>query len=116
MIIANEKEAPAQVLESPELKDVAMKVLVSPEEGWQDHVMRLFELGEGGYTPRHTHDWPHINYIVEGKGVLHVNGQDTPIESGSYAFVPAGSTHQFRNAGNGRFRFICIVPREGHQF
>jgi len=62
------------------------------------------------------HDWPHINYIVEGRGVLHVDGRDTPIESGSYAFVPAGSTHQFRNAGSGRFRFICIVPTEGHQF
>lgn len=115
MIIANEMDVEAQVIESPELKDVAMKVLVSPEQGWQDHVMRLFELGEGGYTPRHTHDWPHINYIVAGRGMLHVDGRETPIKSGSYAFVPAGSTHQFRNVGNEKFRFICIVPQKGHQ-
>jgi quercetin dioxygenase-like cupin family protein len=29
--------------------------------------------------------------------------------------VPANTEHQFRNTGDGTFRFICIVPTEGHQ-
>jgi quercetin dioxygenase-like cupin family protein len=37
------------------------------------------------------------------------------VEAGSYAYVPADKLHQFRNAGDGMFRFICIVPKEGHQ-
>ena len=115
MVIGRDQEVEAQTIESPEVKNAKMKVLISPEEGWSDHVMRVIELGDGeGYSPKHTHDWPHINYILEGQGILHVDGEDTPVEAGSYAFVPPGSHHQFRNAGEGTFRFICIVPKEGH--
>ena len=114
MIVANEKDVHAMVLESPEVKEAAMKVLISPKEGWEGYVMRVIELGKDGYSPKHTHDWPHINYILEGSGSLHINGKDTPIEAGSYAYVPAGSLHQYKNEGGGMFRFICIVPEEGH--
>jgi quercetin dioxygenase-like cupin family protein len=114
MIVANEKDIPAMVMESPEVKAAAMKALISPTEGWEGYVMRVVELGEGGYSPKHAHDWPHINYILEGSGSLHINGEDTPIEAGSYAYVPAGSLHQYKNDGSAIFRFICIVPKEGH--
>jgi quercetin dioxygenase-like cupin family protein len=114
MIIGKEKDIPPIVMESPEVKDAAMKVLISPEEGWEGYVMRVVELGEGGYSPKHTHQWPHINYILEGTGTLQIDGKDNPIETGSYAYIPAGSLHQYKNKGNGRLRFICIVPKEGH--
>ena len=114
MIVSNEKDVHAMVLESPEVKNAAMKALISPAEGWDGYVMRVIELDEGGYSPKHTHDWPHINYILEGKGSLHIEGRQNPLEVGSYAYVPAGSLHQYKNEGSGTFRFICIVPQEGH--
>src|SRR5512137_1789977 len=43
----------------------------------------------GGHTPRHTHPWPHINFIASGSGSLHVAGEDHPLAAGSYAYVPA---------------------------
>jgi len=114
MIVANEKDVPSMVMQSPEVKNAAMKALISPKQGWEGYVMRVVELAEGGYSPRHAHEWPHINYILEGRGTLHIDGQDTPVEAGSYAYVPAGSRHQYTNGGKGMFRFICIVPEEGH--
>ena len=114
MTVGKETDLPPNVMESPEVKAAAMKVLISPEEGWDGYVMRIIELGESGYSPKHIHDWPHINYILEGKGSLHIDGKDTAIEAGSYAYVPAGSLHQYKNEGNELFRFICIVPKEGH--
>jgi quercetin dioxygenase-like cupin family protein len=114
MIVANEKNTHAMVMESPEVKAAAMKALISPQEGWGGHVMRVVELGESGYSPKHTHEWPHINYVLEGKGSLHIDGKDNPIEAGSYAYVPAGTLHQYKNEGPGMLRFICIVPEEGH--
>jgi quercetin dioxygenase-like cupin family protein len=92
---------------------VTKQSLVGPEQGWEGHVMRLFTLAEGGYTPRHNHGWPHINYIVSGSGTLHMNGTDHPVTAGSVAFVPPGTEHQFRNTGSEDFAFICIVPEEG---
>ncbi len=95
------------------IQDVVKRVLVSPADGWDGWVMRLFDIGPGGHTPRHTHDWPHINVVLSGRGELHLDGEDHPLEAGSYAFVPAGLTHQFRNAGAETFSFVCIVPEEG---
>jgi quercetin dioxygenase-like cupin family protein len=114
MIVANEKERIADPFNSPEVNAAAMKVLISSVEGWNDHVMRIVELGEDGYSPKHAHDWPHINYMIEGKGVLHMDGEDHTVEAGSFAYVPAGALHQYRNTGGTPFRFICIVPTEGH--
>jgi len=80
-----------------------------------DHVMRVIEVEKDGYTPFHSHPWPHINYVIEGNGELKIGETVTRVTAGSYAFVPGSTMHQFRNAGDGWFRFICIVPKEGHQ-
>ena len=114
MIVSHEKEVPAVSADVPGLKNAAIKALVGPQEGWSDHVMRIVEVGEQGHTPKHSHPWPHINYILEGEGILHIDGKDNAVSAGSYAYVPTGSLHQFKNKGNGTFRFICIVPEEGH--
>ena len=100
---------------NPEAKNAFMKVLVAPTDGWNDYVMRVIEVGKDGYTPKHRHHWPHINYVIEGDGELFIDGQCSKVVSGSYAFVPTDALHQFRNIGNSVFKFICIVPKEGHQ-
>ena len=100
-------------LSGEDMHNVVKRLLVGPADGWQGWAMRLFELGPDGHTPRHRHRWPHIDFVTEGRGTLHLDGVDHPIEAGSFAYVPAGSTHQFRNAGSGTLAFICIVPEEG---
>jgi quercetin dioxygenase-like cupin family protein len=115
MIVSHEKEVMSDIIDSPDVKNAAMKVLIGQEQGWADHVMRVIELEPDGYSPKHTHSWPHINFMIEGSGVLMIEGQDYPVKQGSYAFVPANANHQFKNTGSSAFRFICIVPKEGHQ-
>ncbi|MFW5865280.1 MAG: cupin domain-containing protein, partial [Candidatus Izemoplasmataceae bacterium] len=83
-------------------------------EGWLDYVMRLVSVKEGGFTPLHEHPWPHINYMVEGEGILMIDGVEHPVKAGSHAYVPKNTLHQFKNAGKEPFKFICIVPKEGH--
>jgi quercetin dioxygenase-like cupin family protein len=103
------------VMSGDEVKNASMKALVGPEEGWESHVMRLVELGEGGFSPKHAHPWPHINYIIEGEGILEIDGENNEIKAGSFAYVPSDKLHQFINSGNGTLKFICIVPKEGHK-
>lgn len=113
MIVSHKKDVKEIKLEGALIKDAYKKVLVSPAEGWEGYVMRLFRLSSGGYTPRHSHPWPHINYIVAGKGMLHLDGKDYEVEAGSFAYVPSDKEHQFMNVGKEDFEFICIVPEEG---
>ena len=114
MVVGKLSELKGVKVNADNVKGAAMKVLVGPEQGWEDHVMRVLEVEAGGYTPRHTHDWPHINYVIKGKGILHLNGEDKVIEAGSYAYVPSNILHQFQNTGEEPLEFICIVPKKGH--
>ncbi|WP_022850833.1 cupin domain-containing protein [Limisalsivibrio acetivorans] len=93
--------------------NVMKQAAVGKKEGWGDHVMRVFTITDKGHTPKHSHEWPHINYIIEGEGVLHMDGVDHPVRKGSVAYVPAGTEHQFKSASSEVFRFVCIVPEEG---
>jgi quercetin dioxygenase-like cupin family protein len=89
------------------------QVLIGPDQGWDNHVMRQFTLQPAGHTPRHTHPWPHINYITGGEGVLFLDSKNHRVKKGSIAYVPAGAEHQFTNPSEGEFSFLCIVPLEG---
>jgi quercetin dioxygenase-like cupin family protein len=113
MPVGHVDEIPGTSLSGDDMQDVVKKVLVGPADGWEDWVMRLFELGPRGHTPRHAHAWPHINVILAGEGTLLLGGAERPLRAGSFAFVPAAQTHQFRNTGTEELKIVCIVPREG---
>lgn len=92
----------------------SMKALIGPDEGWEGYVMRKVELGPGGKSPHHQHPWPHINYVIEGEGVLLLGESENPIGEGDAAYVPPQTLHQYQNTGDSPLRFLCIVPKEGH--
>ncbi len=115
MIISHVDNLAKTKVNHPEASLASMQVLVSPKEGWEGYVLRVFEVEPGGNTPRHAHPWPHINYILEGEGSLFHEGKEVTIRAGSYAYLPSGDEHQFKNTGENTLKFICIVPEEGHQ-
>lgn len=113
MIVSHVKDVEGIKVCAPGSCGAMKKVLISPSEGWEGYVMRVFDIDEGGNTPRHTHDWPHINYVLEGSGTLYLDGAQHLIKEGSFAYVPGGKEHNFTNTGTGKLSIICIVPEEG---
>lgn len=113
MFVSHEAQVKRVELSGDQLRGVSKQVLIGADEGWESHVMRQFHLQEGGHTPRHTHQWPHINYVTAGKGTLFLQGKEHPIERGSIAYVPPGAEHQFMADQGEPVSFICIVPTEG---
>ena len=112
-MVGHVSDVAGQSLSGQDIEKVVKRLLVGTDDGWQGWALRLFELEAGGHTPRHDHPWLHINYITEGCGTLHLDGVDHEVDEGSFAYVPSGATHQFRNTGADTFAFICIVPEEG---
>jgi mannose-6-phosphate isomerase-like protein (cupin superfamily) len=47
-------------------------------------------------------------------GELIFENGSTTLMPGNAVFVPGEELHQFRNRGEGIFKFLCIVPNEGH--
>lgn len=114
-MVGHEKDIEAIISSSPDAKGAFMKALISPKEGWEGYVLRVVELDPDGHSPRHSHDWPHINYCLEGEGVLFMDGAEYPFSEGGYAYVPSNQLHQYINkSGDKKMRFICIVPECGH--
>jgi len=89
------------------------RVPIGKDEGWKDYVVRAIKMTPGGHSPRHKHDWEHVNYIISGKGRLTIDGNVHEVGEKDFAFVPPNSTHQFENPYDKDFEFICIVPSRG---
>lgn len=114
MIVSHEKDVKVHSISAKGYSNIVGKVLVSQENGWDDYVMRQFEVSENGYSGRHSHDYPHIVYTLEGVGSLFLDGENYPIERGSFTFIPPNKEHQLTNTGKQQLKFICIVPKSGH--
>ncbi len=102
------------ILEPSGYAGVKKQVVLGPDDGSEEIVLRYFRLAPGGSSPYHVHDWPHLVKIEAGTGVtVDIDGNETPIKAGDFIYVPDNEKHQFRNTGDGSFEFICIVPRRG---
>lgn len=98
----------------PDVENVIMKALITKNEGAPNFSLRQFELGINGHTPCHKHPWEHEVYVLQGMGELIFENGSTTLMPGNAVFVPGEELHQFKNRGEGIFKFLCIVPNEGH--
>jgi quercetin dioxygenase-like cupin family protein len=94
-------------------KNVLKKIPIGASEGWEGYTLRTFTLEPGGHTPKHSHDWEHVNYIIRGMGILMIDGKDHEVSEKDFALVPPNIDHQFSNPFDETFEFICIVPNRG---
>jgi len=113
MFVGHVTQVPSNEVSAPGARSVSRQALIGPPEGWDGWVMRQFTIRAQGFTPRHRHDWPHINYVLQGAGILYLEGQEHTLSAGSIAYVPANAEHQFMQKGGEDLIFICIVPQEG---
>ena len=113
MYVRKRSEIDKISLKSDTLKNAEKQVLIGSKEGWDSHVMRMFTLGKDGYSPKHSHPWKHIVYIVKGEGVILIDNIEYPVSGDSAAVVPGDTVHQFSQKGEDEFVFMCIVPTEG---
>ena len=91
-------------------KETKIRWLISKERGAKNYEMRLFEVGSGGYTPLHSHNWEHEVFVLEGDGIVKSNDKEIGIKAGSVVFVTPNELHQFVNNGKEILKFICVIP------
>jgi quercetin dioxygenase-like cupin family protein len=91
-------------------KGVTGRVVIGKADGAPTFCMRVFELDQGGYSPKHAHDWEHEIFFHAGKGEVWQDDSWTPVEPGCVAFIPGNEPHQIRNAGEDKLVFVCLIP------
>ncbi len=110
MKIKRDSEVRAAPVEMEGAKDVAMKVLIGPDDGSENIIVRLFTVSPGGHTPYHTHDFEHLVQVRSGKGtVVDADRIEHELEPGSSVFVAPNEEHQFTNPYDAPFEFTCTI-------
>lgn len=109
MLIRNINDTPTKPVDMPGVQGASMAVMVGRGEGAPNFALRHFKIDGGGYTPRHSHNYEHEVFIVEGGGTVLLEGAERPVRAGDVIYVPANEEHQFKAATTG-LRFLCMVP------
>jgi quercetin dioxygenase-like cupin family protein len=85
--------------------------LIAGKDGAPNFAMRVIEIKRRGeMIPLHGHDYEHEIFVIDGKGSALSPDGTRALAPGDFVFVPAGEHHGFVNAGDGPFRFICVIP------
>ena len=94
-------------------KGIYKQIPISREDGTPTFSFRVFTIEPGGHTPLHNHPFEHLNYIIEGAGIVIAEKLEHELKQGDFAMVPPGETHQYRNtSANDPLVMICAVPKE----
>ncbi len=93
---------------------VYKQVPVSKDDGSPNFSFRVFTIEPDGHTPFHEHAFEHVNYVIEGSGVIKAqNGEEFEFKKGDFALVLPGEKHQYRNTSKSEpLVMICAVPKE----
>ncbi len=92
---------------------VYKQIPISKEDGTPTFSFRVFTIEPEGHTPLHNHPFEHLNYVIEGNGVVIGEGREQEVKKGDFVLILPGETHQYKNtAVNRPMVIICAVPKE----
>jgi mannose-6-phosphate isomerase-like protein (cupin superfamily) len=72
----------------------------------------IYRLNAGDVDRQKPHAQDEMYYIVQGKGVINVSGDDRAVYPGSIVFVPAGVEHFFHFITEDLITLVFFAPAE----
>ena len=94
----------------------SMRILLGGAETGGTLVVGLETTPPGGGPPPHRHrDEDELFLVIEGREEFLADGRWTPVGPGGAVFLPRGTTHTFRNAGDAPSRHWVLVTPSGFE-
>jgi mannose-6-phosphate isomerase-like protein (cupin superfamily) len=69
----------------------------------------IVEMEPGGFQHLHSHEPEQMYYILEGEGLMTVNGEEKPVQAGDCVFFPSFAEHGLKNTGEGVLRYLSAA-------
>jgi mannose-6-phosphate isomerase-like protein (cupin superfamily) len=66
-----------------------------------------------GAAPEHYHLYEEVIYVLDGNGVMHMNGEHAPLRTGSCIHLPPRRLHILENSGPGVMRVLGVFRPAG---
>lgn len=87
----------------------SMQVLLGPDQGAPNFVLRRFTMLQGGGMPLHTNEVEHEQYVLRGRARITIGKDVHEVGPDHTLYIPAGVPHSYEVV-EGPFEFLCIVP------
>ena len=92
--------------------DREFRILVDPEVGCQG-VTQFVGWIPPGRAPTHQHTYEEVVYVLEGEGLLHLEGSTRQIRAGSCLHLPPPVEHCLENTGTAPLRVLGVFHPAG---
>jgi len=89
-----------------------VQVLIGPDDGAPNYIMRKFTILPGGRIPAHKHPTiEHEQYVLRGSMRLGLGEEVREVSAGEAVFIPADLPHWYENPGQEPVEFLCVIPK-----
>lgn len=111
-VITRVEYRPREEWDDPVRGSVAFYTLLSSDITPTDSMCAgVAEIAPGGGSRQlHRHAEPEIYYMLEGTGVMSIDGTDTVVAAGDVIFIPGNTEHGLRNETDAPVRLFYVFP------
>ena len=86
-------------------------VLIGDNDNAPHYIMRYFRLEPSGHSKLERHPQEHEVLVIKGKGCVQIGDELHDLAPLDVVFIEPNELHQFTNAGEVPFDFICVIPK-----
>jgi mannose-6-phosphate isomerase-like protein (cupin superfamily) len=113
--VVHESQVPLEAWDDPARGSVTWRTLLSADRTPSDALtMGVAEVREaGGAGPAlHRHAHAEAYFVLSGRGVLHIDGEEYPLAPGAAAFIPGGALHGAHGVGEAPLRLLYVFAAD----
>jgi mannose-6-phosphate isomerase-like protein (cupin superfamily) len=82
-------------------------MLISPQDSSARGLsLQISEIPVGSEQPTHSHEPEQCYYLVKGKGLMIVDGEEREVAAGDAVYIPARAMHGIRNIGSVTLEYV----------
>jgi quercetin dioxygenase-like cupin family protein len=112
IFLVNPANVTVEEFERKGAEKVQVQYLIDDRHGSERFALRLYTVQRGGHTPLDRHEYEHQVYVLSGNGLLKQSEEPVSalraLKQGDTIFIPSNAVHQFSNAENEPFVFLCV--------
>jgi quercetin dioxygenase-like cupin family protein len=92
--------------------DRQFRVVADPDSGLRSatHFVGYIPVAK---APDHFHTYDEVIYVLEGEGMMHMNGESTELSPGSCIHLPNRTVHCLENVGDDVMRVVAVFRPAG---
>ena len=101
-----------EITTEPVSEGITIRWVIGKPEGAPNFALRVIEFAPGAVFAPHQHSFEHEIFVLEGEGLVEGPGGEIAMKPGTAIYVPPDEVHGYRNVGEGKLRFVCVVPHQ----